>query len=131
MPARRTSPICRLAALLLLALPLGGCLEPLGLALGSSLAMVPLVGRTAPDMVVSVLAGADCSLVRLDAGKPYCAPEEPPPARPLVCTRSLGTVDCWTNPEALGVPVTEVAAGARELTPAQEENRKRRWPALW
>ena len=58
-------------------------------------------------------------------------PQESLPARPLVCTRSLGVVDCWRNPEALGAAYTEVADGARSLTPAQEANRTRRWPGLW
>jgi len=123
--------LIRLLATPLLVLPLAGCLETAGIVLGASVAAVPLTGRTLPDVVVSVLAGADCSLVRLDSGKSYCAPVEAPPAPPMVCTRSLGTVDCWSNPEALGVPVTEVADGARSLTPAQEAHRTRRWPGLW
>ena len=67
-------------------------------------------------------------MVRLDAGKSYCAAQEAAPARPLVCTRSLGVVDCWSNPEALGVPYTEVASGPHVLTPEQEAQRTRRWP---
>ena len=121
----------RVIVLLGLAGATSGCLETLAIATGVGVAAVPLVGRTVPDIIVSGISGKDCSLVRLDAGKPYCAPQEAPPARLLVCTRSLGVVDCWRNPEALGAAYTEVADGARSLTPAQEANRTRRWPSLW
>ena len=123
--------ILRAITLLALAGGTGGCLESMAIATGIGVAAVPLVGRTVPDILVSGLSGKDCSLVRLDAGKSYCAPEEPPPVKPVVCTRSLGTVDCWRNPEALGAAYTEVADGARGLTPAQEAHRTRRWPSLW
>lgn len=121
----------RVITLLAMAGGTSGCLESLAMATGASVATVPLVGRTGPDIVVSAITGRDCSLVRLDAGRSYCAPQEPPPAPPLVCTRSLGTVDCWRNPEGLGAAYTEVADGARSLTPAQEAHRTRRWPGLW
>lgn len=127
------SPLLRLLPLLLPLMLLAGCIEPMGIMLGLSAAAVPVIGRTLPDAVYSGLTGKDCSLVRLDAGKSYCAPTEAPPARPLVCTRSLGTVDCWGNAEVLeaarlGVPLREVADGPRSLTPAQEAHRTRRWP---
>jgi hypothetical protein len=121
----------RLLCALALAAPLAACIEPAGIVLGASAAAVPVIGRTLPDAAVSVLSGQDCSLVRLDAGKSYCAPQEPPPAAPVVCTRSLGTVDCWSNPQALAVPYAGVADGPRALTPAQEAHRTRRWPSLW
>ena len=121
----------RLIALFALASATGGCLETAATVVGVSVAAVPLIGRTLGDAIVSGISGKDCSLVRLDAGKSYCAPEEAPPAKPVVCTRSLGIVDCWRNPEALGAAYTEVADGARSLTAAQEANRTRRWPDLW
>ena len=114
-----------------LAAPVAGCIEPAGIVLGASAAAVPVIGRTLPDAAVSVLTGQDCSLVRLDAGKSYCAPEEPPPPTQVVCTRSLGTVDCWSNPQLLGIPYAGVADGPRTLTPLQEAHRTRRWPSLW
>jgi len=117
--------------LLILPLLAGGCVETAATVAGASLAAVPLIGRTLPDVVVSALTGQDCSLVRLDAGKDYCAPEEALPTTPLVCTRSLGIVDCWHNPKDLGAPYTEVADGPRSLTPAQEAHRTRSWHRLW
>ena len=133
----RAPILLRLPALLRLLTPLvlaaagAGCVETAATVVGVGMAAVPLVGRTLGDVAVSAISGQDCSLVRLDAGKSYCAPQEAVPARPVVCTRSLGTVDCWANPEALGVPVREVADGPRALTPAQEAHRTRRWPNLW
>ena len=125
-------PAClRVLVVLAVSLPTGGCLETTATVAAVAVAGVPVFGRTLPDVVVSAVSGKDCSLVRLDAGKTYCAPQEPAPARPMVCTRSLGTVDCWSNPEALGAPYREVADGPRVLTPAQEAHRTRRWPHLW
>ena len=116
---------------LVLPLVLGGCLETAATVGAVSVAGVPLIGRTLPDAVISTVAGKDCSLVRLDAGKSYCAPEEKPPEQPVVCTRSLGVVDCWRNPKDLGTAYTEVADGPRALTPAQEAHRTRNWHGLW
>ncbi len=92
---------------------------------------VVVFGRAVPDLVYSGLSGRNCSVVRLEEGKTYCKPEEPPPAAPPFCTRSLGTVDCWVNPKALNdQPVHGVADGPDTLTPEQESNRTARWPNL-
>jgi hypothetical protein len=93
-------------------------------------AAVPLLGRTLTDTAVSFAVGADCSIVRVDAGKSYCM-KEPPPKPVPVCTRTLGTVDCWANPEAFGERLTEVADGPRALTPGQEQHRTRWGSGLW
>ena len=39
--------------------------------------------------------------MRLDQGKSYCRPIEPPPEPPPYCTRSLGVADCWRDPASL------------------------------
>ena len=108
-----------------------GCVETAAIVVGVGVAAVPVVGRTLGDVAISAISGKDCSLVRLDAGRSYCAPQEPAPARPVVCLRSLGVVDCYTNPEVLGGPYREMADGPRALTPEQEAHRTRRWPNLW
>ena len=75
----------------------------------------------------SEAAVGHCSMLRLAKGETYCKALEPPPSPPPFCTRSLGGVDCWSNPEALnGPPVRGVADGPRTLTPAQELDRTAR-----
>ena len=70
-------------------------------------------------------------MVRLDQGKSYCRPVEPPPEPPPYCTRSLGVADCWRDPASLPDHPPEMADGPRTLTPAQEADRTRGWPSLW
>lgn len=116
------------------ALPLAGCnvpwLEPGGALLAANAAAIPVVHRDLFDVVYSVFTGRDCSIVRLDKSQSYCRPIEPPPVPPPFCTRSLGTVDCWSDPTRLPDRPPEVADGPRQLTPAQEEDRTARWPPI-
>ena len=96
-----------------------------------SAATVTVFGRAVPDLVYSGVTGRDCSVVRLEEGKTYCMPVEPPPAAPPLCTHSLGIVDCWSNPEALNdSPMRGVADGPSTLTPEQEVDRTAKWPKL-
>ena len=123
----------RRAAAVLLALALLPACDGTGLGVGAAVAVgsVAVLGRTPPDVVVSLIKGQDCSAVRLDRGLSYCAPREPPPAPPPYCTRSLGRVDCWRQPP-LAIPVPRgVADGPSELSPEQEAHRARRWPGLF
>lgn len=89
---------------------------------------VAVIGRTPVDAVYSAVAGRDCSAVRVEQGKSYCRPEEPPPAPPPFCTRSLGVVDCWQTPADLPGRPTPVADGPMALTAEQEAHRTRSWP---
>jgi len=110
---------------------LAGCgRESGGAFAAANAASVVVFGRAIPDLVISTVSGRDCSIVHFDQGKPYCRPEEPPPDPPVYCTPSLGTVDCWVNPEVLPGPPPQVADGPSTLTPAQEANRTHRWPSL-
>lgn len=101
--------------------------EPTGALLAANAASVVVFGRAIPDLGVSAATGKDCSIVRLEQGKTYCALPEAAPARGPYCTRSLGTVDCWSNPEALANLPQEVA-DQPALTPLQERHRTARWP---
>ena len=66
-------------------------------------------------------------MVRLDRGQTYCTPRnQPPPPEPF-CTRSLGTVDCWANPEMLPAPQRFVGDDPPP-TEAQDRYRRARWP---
>jgi len=128
--------MARVLGLLLLVLlfPPGGCgATPEQVAsgvVGVTVGSVAVIGRTPGDALYSLLTGRNCSVVRLDQGKTYCKPLEPPPEPPRYCTRSLGVVDCWQDPAALPDAAPEVADGPRTLTPAQEADRTRRWPGL-
>ena len=123
---------CALASLLppLLMLPLllGGCDAATEGVAAVTVGSVAAIGRTPVDAAVSLVTGKDCSVVRLDQGKTYCRPTEPPPDAPPYCTRSLGVVDCWKDPAAVPNLGPDVADGPRTLTPAQEANRTRTWP---
>lgn len=117
---------------LLLLLPLAACgvawTTPVGAAAGVSLVSVIVLHRTPFDLLWSLASGEDCSIVRLDQGLSYCKPREAePPQRPY-CTRTLGWVDCWSDPLAFINPPQQVADGPYKLTPAQEKNRTNRWP---
>jgi hypothetical protein len=101
--------------------------EPTGALAAADVASVVVFGRGIADIGVSAISGRDCSIVRLDRGLTYCAPIEPPPDPGPFCTRSLGTVDCWINPQALPTPQQPVADGPAP-TLAQEQYRHARWP---
>lgn len=123
----------RLLVLAAAALGPGGCatslIEPAGAFGAASAAAVPVFGRSIPDMVYSAITGKDCSVVRLDQGKSYCRQMDPPIAPAPFCTRSLGTIDCWANPDAFP-PGRQSVADAPQPTPEQEAYRTRRWPGF-
>jgi hypothetical protein len=89
---------------------------------------VVAIQRTPGDALFSWLTGRDCSIVRLDQGKTYCRPVEPEPEPPPYCTRSLGSVNCWKDPDTVPGHPRGVADGPTTLTPEQEANRVRTWP---
>ncbi len=126
--------LARLVSILALPLVLGGCGfnfgESVGIGALVSGASIVVFGRAVPDLVYSTVSGRDCSVVRLEQGKTYCRPIDPPPVPPRFCTHSLGAVDCWANPEDLPPRTPQVADGPSTLTPEQEAYRTRRWPAL-
>lgn len=116
-----------LPLLAILALPwLSGC-HVAGALAGAEAASVTVLGRGVVDIGVSAVTGRDCSIVRLDRGMNYCAPREQLPAAPLFCSKSLGTVDCWTNPEAFIVAPSPLF-DSPALTPDQTRDVGARWP---
>jgi hypothetical protein len=107
----------------------GGSSNLLGAAvIGVSAGSIATIQRTPADAAYSWWTGRDCSVVRLDAGHSYCRPVEPPPEPPAYCTRSLGTVNCWAEPEGLPGRPHGVADGPSVLTAEQEADRVRTWP---
>lgn len=125
--------VCRsLLVFALAVVPLGGCGMPAELMSAGAIAgvagTIAVFGRSPADLVVSLVSGKDCSIVRWDEGKSYCKPQEPPPQPPTFCTRSLGVVNCWSDPALLKDHPTQVADGPTTLSPAQEADRTARWP---
>jgi hypothetical protein len=76
------------------------------------------------DIIVSSVTNKDCSIVRLDRGKSYCAPTEPPSLPPEYCTRTLGVPECWASPSMFANPPIGIADGPWALTPEQEAHRE-------
>ena len=116
--------------IIVLLMGLTGCAgwaEPTGALLAADVASVAVFGRGIGDIGVSAITGRDCSVVRLDRGQTYCVPLDGAPGREPVCTRSLGVVDCWSNPGALPPGTREVADGPPP-TPAQLRYRRAPWP---
>jgi hypothetical protein len=91
------------------------------------LAAPALFGCTLPDVVYSGMTGKNCSMVRLESAESYCHALDPPLEPQQFCTRSLGTVDCWQNPQAFPGQLTQVGS-APQPTAEQEAYRTRRWP---
>lgn len=113
----RTALPVMLLASLLGTLPGCGAVVPLAAVNGVSLMVT---GRAVPDLVVSGVTGRDCSVAYLDAKERYCRPEQVAVEQPR-CTRSLGSVDCWTGPVPGSPPPRDV--GQARPSPPQEP-----WP---
>jgi hypothetical protein len=112
--------------------PLAGCgiSDNLGatIGIGTVVASVATIHRTPVDALYSLVTGRDCSVVRLDQDKTYCRPIEPEPEAPAYCTRSLGSVNCWKDPDTVPGHPRGVADGPTHLTAEQEADRRRTWP---
>jgi predicted NAD/FAD-dependent oxidoreductase len=119
-------PLAWLGLLVAIGGGLGGCVAAAAVA-GAEAASVTVFGRGIADIGVSAVTGRDCSTVRLDRGQTYCAPREELPVAPAFCSRSLGNVNCWINPEALSASARPLA-DAPALTPAQTRQINTRWP---
>lgn len=116
-------------AILALPLCLAACAnwtEPTGAFFAADAASVVVFHRGFLDILFSFATGKDCSIVRLDQGKTYCKPPAQVRREPF-CTRSLGYVDCWADPDRLPAPYRPVG-DAPEATPLQKEWRNAPWP---
>ncbi len=116
---------------LLILLLLAGCTpEVVPAAALLSIGSIAVIQRSPFDALYSVLSGKDCSIVRLDQGKGYCRPVEPPPEPPPYCTRSLAVANCWRDPAHFPNLPPQLADGPQTLTPVQEVDRTSSWPHL-
>jgi hypothetical protein len=104
--------------LLLMMLPLAACAggDAIGPAAVVTGGFLIATGKTPVDIVASAVTGRECSVVRLEHWQSWCAPT--PVVQPTpYCTRSLGSVDCWTSPPP-GAPRQGVADPVRPAAPA-------------
>ena len=62
-------------------------------------ATVGLTDKTIEDHVVSAISGKDCSTVRTNQGRTYCAEDELNPEPKVHCYRTLGEVTCYDKPD--------------------------------
>ncbi len=118
------------AILLTLLIGLAGCAHmatPVGVFAAVEVASVVVFGRGIADIGISAISGRDCSIVRLDRGLTYCEARDLPPSAGPFCTRSLGVVDCWSDPAALPGSPREVADRPAP-TAEQERYRRAPWP---
>lgn len=123
---RHTAPMRAAFPLLLALLLLGGC-EATGLYAAAEAGSVIVLGRGVGDVAVSAITGRNCSIVRLDKGQTYCEARNPQPPPQPFCTRTLGTVNCWSDPGLLPPDQHEVA----DVPPTTEDQlryRAARWP---
>ena len=94
---------------------------------GVEVASVAVFGRDVVDIGVSAITGRDCSVVRLDRRQPYCAAREQLPGQPPFCTRTLGNVQCWTDPERFASTPRQIV-DTPALTAEQAGQVTARWP---
>jgi hypothetical protein len=107
-----------LPALLLLA----GCAEAILPVAAANTGVLVVTGRTAPDLVVSLATGRDCSIAHVETEGVYCRRRAGAQAEPPACTRSIGAVDCWRALPEAAPPYRVTADGP---PPAAEAPR---WP---
>ena len=107
--------IRRFLAVLLL-LPLLAC-DPATATLvvvGTSATTLAHTDKTLPDHVATWVTGEDCSILRSTQEKgPYCLSEEEIEARndpgpQVVCYRTLGAIDCYSEPDPEASAFTQV-----------------------
>ncbi len=90
------------------------------IAAGTVVTSYAVLQRSPIDAVYSLVTGKDCSSLHLERRGEYCRTREVVTA-PAFCTRSLATVDCWTETAPYG-PQRAVTD-----TPAPREREAVRW----
>lgn len=95
----------RTTAAVVLALLLGGCgiggVEPTFLAMAGATATVINTDKLPTDFIAEAVTGLDCNSVRQsrDGGALCRSPHREVIERPIYCYRSLGTVNCYDEPD--------------------------------
>ncbi|MCK5445820.1 MAG: hypothetical protein KAI73_09365 [Rhodospirillaceae bacterium] len=60
-------------------------------------AVVMATDKTVADHAVSFSSGKDCSTVRREQGRTYCAEDELNPRPDVVCFKTLGDITCYSK----------------------------------
>jgi hypothetical protein len=98
-------------ALLLLGLAVSGCSTSSIAMMGADAVTQLASGRSISGNVIHALTGKDCVPLNLLAGKPACQDEETKQAKdekPIYCYRTLGQVDCHSDPDPMMSPTTRL-----------------------
>lgn len=97
-----------------------------GIALmGADAASQVASGRTLTGNLIHAMTGKDCVPLNLFAGRPMCREDTQTAAAetaPVYCYRTLGQVDCHSEPDPMMSPTTrlyrtEIAAGQTAAAP--------------
>src|SRR5690242_18664923 len=98
-------------ALLAAGLATSGC-SGSSLAVMGADAMTQIAsGRSISGNVIHAFTGKDCIPANIFAGKPMCPEEETAVAKnaaPIYCYRTLGQVDCHTEPDPMMSPTSRL-----------------------
>jgi|GEM_PF-1224220 len=89
------------AALAILALSACGGAEPGFLALTAATSTIVNSDKLPTDFIADAVTGLDCNSIRQSMDKgPLCrAPEQRVIERPVYCYRTLGTINCYDQPD--------------------------------
>ena len=112
--------------LLLGLLPLAGCAvtpDAAGTAVREPAAAT--IHRSPLDTVCSLFTGRGCSVVRPNQGNADCRSAAAKPETSTFCTRTLGSVNCWQDPDTVPGHPHGLADSPAALTPEQEADRLR------
>lgn len=103
-----------LAGLFLAATVLSGCggselVTPATLLMASG-AVIINEDKTPTDLIASAVTGLDCDTIRKSRDKgPLCRPEQAEVIeKPVFCYRTLGTINCFAEPDPYGYDQQEV-----------------------
>ncbi|MDQ2104652.1 hypothetical protein [Azospirillum isscasi] len=107
-----------IAALALVAVPLGGCSGPMMVAsVGADLASVTSTKKTLGDHLVSAATGRDCSAIVFSETGQYCPEKQYVDRSRLYCYRTLADVDCHHIPDPFKNGHTALASPPPDLKP--------------
>jgi len=94
-----------------LAAALSGCSGSSLAVMGADAMTQVASGRSISGNVIHAFTGKDCVPMNIFAGKPMCPEETAAAAKeeaPVYCYRTLGQVDCYTEPDPMMSPASRL-----------------------